>query len=98
MMTPDFSLVIDDVQQKPPADPASYWVPAGADGVFDEGHKQTATGGHGFIADRLRYAGCSSAFRSAMMSAWMLPGTGRYLQSSIVKVPCPCVIERRSVE
>ncbi len=34
-----------------------------------------------------RYAGCNSRLRSAMISVWMLPGTGEYLHSSIVKVP-----------
>ena len=37
-------------------------------------------------------------FFSAMISSWMLPGTRRYLENSIVNVPCPCVMLRRSVE
>ena len=58
-----------------------------------------ATSGRGFLIDACqRYTGCSSAFRSAMISVWMFPGTGRYLASSIVNVPWPWVIERRSVE
>lgn len=44
------------------------------------------------------YAGWSSALRSAMISVWIFIGTGRYFDSSIVNVPWPCVIERRSVE
>ena len=46
----------------------------------------------------IRYAVWNSALRSAMISVWMLAGTGLYRASSMVKVPSPCVMLRRSVE
>ena len=33
-----------------------------------------------------------------VISSWMFVGTRRYLENSMVKVPCPCVMLRRSVE
>ncbi len=40
----------------------------------------------------------SCFFFSATISSWMLAGTRRYLENSMVKVPCPCVMLRKSVE
>ncbi len=50
------------------------------------------------LLDRPYLAPINCFFFSAMISSWMFDGTRRYLANSMVNVPWPWVMLRRSVE